>query len=210
MKKNLLIIESVVLLILIVIGYTWYRSFQTKDENINPSAQVTVNNSATTITGNPVGAPSPGYCLILQEEYCKSGKLIYSQALGSDAIAFKVPEETPVFASYNGKFAVMDTRENETANRYPLYLVYKNGGYDEIFNAVFTPSLKSQTENIATKLNSTNVSQGALIGYVSGEKINLKDYPKENYNLVISLTKKGVQRPDEWNLDPAMKKLFNL
>lgn len=202
MKKIIPIIISVAILILIVVGYVWYRSSQTKEGVVNLGTQVTIN--------NPTGIPVPGSCLVLQEEYCKSGKLIYSQMLGADAIAFKVPEDTPVFAPYNGKFAVMDTKESETASRYPLYSVYKNGGYNEIFNAIFTPSLKSQTENVANKINSANISQGVLIGYASGEKINLKDYQKEGYNLVISLTKKGVQRADEWNLDPAMKKLFNL
>ncbi len=202
MKKSIPIIISVVLLILIATGYVWYRSSQTKEGMANQGAQVTLNSNAR--------IPVPGSCLILQEEYCKSGKLIYSQMLGADAIAFKVPENTPVFAPYNGKFAVMDTRESETASKYPLYSVYKNGGYSEIFDAVFTPSLKSQTENIANKINSASVSQGILIGYVGGGKINLKDYQNEGYNLVISLTKKGVQRADEWNLDPAIKKLFNL
>ncbi len=148
-------------------------------------------------------------CLVLLEGYCKSGKLIYSQMIGADAIAFNAPEGMPVFAPYDGEFAVMDTRESETASRYPLYQVYKDGKYDEIFNAVFTPSLKSQTDGIADKINGTNIKKGTLIGYVSGKNITLKDYPKENFNLIVSLTKKGVQRPDEWSLDPEMKKLFN-
>lgn len=167
------------------------------------------------VAASGASSTAPGSCLVVPEKYCKSGKLIYSRMLGADAIAFKIPAETPVFAPYDGEFIIYYTRESETAEEYLLYMVCKMCSFSqevpaEFFNAVFIPSLKSSTEEIATKISGTKIVLGTLIGYASGENIYSMDYPNESYNLIITFKKKGVQRSDEWNLDPAMKKLFKL
>lgn len=47
-------------------------------------------------------AGEPGSCLILEEKYCRSGKFIYPFEDKTMAIGFKLPEETLVYAPYDG------------------------------------------------------------------------------------------------------------
>ena len=126
------------------------------------------------------GEPKPGLCLVLEEKYCSSGTVVYAEN-GYPAVAFNLPQGTPIFAPYEGEgfegqspksgyYAVVVLGDNRQGSFWFV-------GADE-----------------APDMEGVQIESGVIIGYIADGLFNTPSVliaDEGEYNLLITLTKDG-------------------
>jgi hypothetical protein len=143
---------------------------------------------------------STSSCIVLDEEYCSQGKLIYeeNQLIG---LGFKVPEETLIYAPFKGILEVNVLQEINDSYYNSLDLLdtsEEDYGFSEK-RTLFTPLGYFQA---VSEINSFEKAQA--LGKVGSLTIN-KQWG--DYNLVL-LFRVFNLKDDKWSIESNLLKQF--
>jgi len=122
MSKNLKIILSVLALISIGFSLAFYFEwgpFAKKAETSLKEQQAlvkTLNEAIRKIAKKPLPTPTPSKietqppCVVLDEQLCNQGELVYDQNKLLVGLGFKLPKGTKIYAPFKGKMESTDTK----------------------------------------------------------------------------------------------------
>jgi hypothetical protein len=107
---------------------------------------------------------TPGSCLILEEKYCKTGKIEYveNKAMG---IVYKVKKNTPIFSPMTEGYTISEIKENDlkiftVKNKVFKDKNIKSDGFEIYFNGNFV-------EKIIDDVDSKKIIKGKLFSYTT-------------------------------------------
>jgi hypothetical protein len=147
--------------------------------------------------------PKPGSCLILEEKYCKRGKLLTSPGRDGDmVVGFNLPQGTIVFSPDDGYFSsvlsILEKKPNEKTS--PAILIESTKGSQVYYYRLVTNLSKEEM------WKSKKVGKGEALTILNDENIDFFG----DYNLVFSLI--GYDKSEEKIIltQEEVKKMFNL
>jgi len=141
-------------------------------------------------------------CVVLPEEYCSQGKLIYEngQLIG---LGFRVPEETPIYAPFKGK---LETNVLHQINdqHYPGLSLQDTTSED--WGTFEKWTFFAPLGCFQTKAENNSLEKGQILASVGSLTIN-KEWG--DYNLILTFRVFDLKK-SEWSIDiNPLKKLFN-
>ena len=176
-KKQIHTIFFLAVFIILVVGAVsysvWSNSVKAPTVSINNQPQI----STTTI---PAGQVSMSNCVILDQQYCNSGKLV--QKNGVSYIGFNLPSDARVYAPFDGVFMTSGNLAQMKIGNVTYQMGTLNPTSIMPPNEYVPTNLTPQFVAVAAfpQESDINVQKGQFLGIVGDQRFN-------GFNLVVSL-----------------------
>ena len=169
-------------------------STPTPEPTLTPTLEPTSTPTLTptpTPTPEPTKTPKPGSCLILEERYCKMGKLISHPSYPNGLLAaFKIPKGAVLFAPVTGFYSRTPTFFFFYTNETTKEMVKYPGASITIAEDQTAQSVKVIYGFIYFKEKEnyySTIQEGEIIGWVAEKPIDFLG----DYNLVVEISKQN-------------------
>lgn len=174
LRKPVLWVFVIVVLIIILISLLTPRNKDLKSDNGSSDKTTEVKSNA-------------GSCLILEEKFCKTAKIIDNPNIsGGKMAAFSLPAGTPIFSPSIGFFLANPTYSfkgtKEAYRGSSIAVGEKNTSRDikKFYDFVYFSK-----EN---GFSGDKIKKGEILGYTSDKPI----YTVGNYNLIFTITNQNI------------------
>lgn len=130
--------------------------------------------------------PKPGSCLVVEEKYCKGGKLIPNPRNPQMwmLVAYKIPKGASIFSPTDGKYVRSNGFSFDDQKIYPGGSIFISKGPQKI---IYSLVYFSEQEVIR---NQQPINKGDVISRISDRTIDSLG----DYNLIVTVTKQYVDQ----------------
>lgn len=176
------IIVCIIVAISLAIGFAWRLSQpKPQKEELLPEEKVAPSEEKIIPTGGGGGASAPIAipCLVLDEEYCKQGKPLYSEEKKIVGLGFNLPEGTKIYAPFDGSI------DNSLAAKIFDGVYY---GFEILERG------QQEQRNYFTVLGEVKTTIKPVHPVFSEEPERLANDPVQKKQLVAETTGEGKQR----------------
>ena len=177
-KRTAILLIVFIIIVAGAVGYSIWAN-RVKAPTVSTSTTPTITTQTTT-TATPVGtAAGLSTCVILDQQYCNSGKLINRNS--DYYVAFNLPSSAKIYAPFDGVFMTTGSDGKFVANGK----VYQLGTLEPTY--ILPPNTYNPTSSTPQFLvlaginpgSDVNVKKGQLLGTVGSQVFN-------GYNLSVS------------------------
>lgn len=143
----------------------------------------------------------PGSCLILEEKYCQTGKLVYKEDNTISWIVYQVPVNTKLFSPVSNHFSVI---KGDSSNLF----IFGNQDFDTGDNTSHNWFRVSFKGNILVDYNNQGIRTSIKKGNIFGSTIKNSAKTTEVYLTIQDVSFDGSELHKTYN-QSEMLKIFN-
>ncbi len=178
-KRTAILLIVFIIIVAGAVGYSIWAN-RVKAPTVSTSTPPAVETQTTTAATSIGTAPGLSTCVILDQQYCNSGKLV--QKNGVYYIGFNLPANAKIYAPFDGVFITSGNLAQIKIGNTTYQMGTLNPTSIMPPNEYAPTNLTPQFVAVAAFPQESNISvnKGQLLGVVGNQKFN-------GFNLVISL-----------------------